>query len=187
MVQWVAAWDVGSVGEGGREERGATASCDGATARSPRFPRSRLCLVRNSTTGSAQPADCGGRRAYGVGFVVASWASDAGAWRKSHARFRDIVAFSRLAVFRSRNASALVRLVRGDEVARVRWWDITSGSPSGPSAPILSQHLTYTRTIACLGCLAPTMAAKLLLTAAFAATALAAPVVEERQNCGGSW
>ncbi|KAK3896999.1 hypothetical protein C8A05DRAFT_39450 [Staphylotrichum tortipilum] len=31
------------------------------------------------------------------------------------------------------------------------------------------------------------MAAKLLLTAAFAATALAAPVVEERQNCGGSW
>ncbi|KAK4097596.1 glycoside hydrolase family 6 protein [Parathielavia hyrcaniae] len=31
------------------------------------------------------------------------------------------------------------------------------------------------------------MAAKLLLTAALAATALAAPMVEERQNCGGVW
>jgi cellulose 1,4-beta-cellobiosidase len=31
------------------------------------------------------------------------------------------------------------------------------------------------------------MAAKLLLTAALAATALAAPVVEERQNCGSVW
>jgi hypothetical protein len=31
------------------------------------------------------------------------------------------------------------------------------------------------------------MAAKLLLTAALAATALAAPLVEERQNCGSVW
>jgi cellulose 1,4-beta-cellobiosidase len=31
------------------------------------------------------------------------------------------------------------------------------------------------------------MAAKLLLTAALAATALAAPVIEDRQNCGSLW
>jgi cellulose 1,4-beta-cellobiosidase len=31
------------------------------------------------------------------------------------------------------------------------------------------------------------MAKKLLLTAALAASALAAPIVEERQNCGSVW
>jgi cellulose 1,4-beta-cellobiosidase len=31
------------------------------------------------------------------------------------------------------------------------------------------------------------MASKLLLAAALAATALAAPVLEDRQNCGGTW
>jgi cellulose 1,4-beta-cellobiosidase len=31
------------------------------------------------------------------------------------------------------------------------------------------------------------MAAKILLTAALVATALAAPVLEDRQNCGSTW